>query len=102
MNAVCDDPFLLSNDVAADLFHRVAAGQPIIDRHCHLSPRDIAEDRRFEHLRAVWLEGDHYKWRAMRADGLAEERITGPASPREKFQARAETVPRTRRNTLVD
>ena len=98
--AFCDDSFLLSNDVAADLFHRVAAGQPIIDYHCHLSPRDIAEDRQFEDLHAVWLEGDHYKWRAMRADGVAEELITGAASPRDKFQAWAETVPHTLRNPL--
>ncbi len=96
----CDDSFLLSNDVAADLYHRVAAVQPIVDYHCHLSPRDIAEDRRFENLHAVWLEGDHYKWRAMRADGVAEELITGTAAPREKFMAWAATVPNTLRNPL--
>jgi glucuronate isomerase len=98
--AFCDADFLLSNPVAADLYHRVAAGQPIVDYHCHLSPKDIAEDRRFETLHAAWLEGDHYKWRAMRADGVAEERITGGAAPREKFQAWAETVPHTLRNPL--
>ena len=96
----CDDAFLLSTPVAADLYHRVAAGQPIVDYHCHLSPKDIAEDRRFESLHAIWLEGDHYKWRAMRADGVNEERITGSATPREKFQAWAETVPHTLRNPL--
>jgi len=96
----CDAGFLLSNDVAADLYHRVAAGQPIVDYHCHLSPRDIADDRRFENLHAAWLEGDHYKWRAMRAAGVAEDRITGAATPREKFQAWAETVPQTLRNPL--
>lgn len=96
----CDDSFLLSNPTASDLFHRVARRQPIVDYHCHLSPRDIAEDRRFENLHAAWLEGDHYKWRAMRADGVREERITGAASPREKFQAWAETVPHTLRNPL--
>jgi glucuronate isomerase len=96
----CDEGFLLSNDVAADLYHRVAAAQPIVDYHCHLSPRDIADDRRFENLHAAWLEGDHYKWRAMRADGVAEDRITGAATPREKFQAWAETVPHTLRNPL--
>jgi glucuronate isomerase len=96
----CDDAFLLSTPVAADLYHRVAAAQPIVDYHCHLSPKDIAEDRRFETLHAVWLEGDHYKWRAMRADGVNEERITGSATPREKFQAWAETVPHTLRNPL--
>jgi glucuronate isomerase len=96
----CDDSFLLSCDLAASLYHEVAARQPIIDYHCHLSPRDIAEDRRFENLHAIWLDGDHYKWRAMRANGIAEDRITGAASPREKFQAWAETVPDTLRNPL--
>ena len=96
----CDDSFLLSNDVSTDLYHRVAAVQPIVDYHCHLSPRDIAEDRRFENLHAAWLEGDHYKWRAMRADGVAEELITGSATAREKFMAWAATVPHTLRNPL--
>jgi glucuronate isomerase len=96
----CDDSFLLVGGTAADLFHRVAARQPIFDYHCHLDPRDIAEDRRFENLHAIWLEGDHYKWRAMRANGIAEDRITGAATPREKFQAWAETVPQTLRNPL--
>ena len=94
------DDFLLSTPAAADLYHRVAAGQPIVDFHCHLSPRDIAEDRQFENLHAIWLEGDHYKWRAMRADGVAEDLITGAASPREKFGAWARTVPHTLRNPL--
>ena len=96
----CDDSFLLSGPVARDLYHRVAARQPIVDYHCHLSPRDIAEDRRFENLHAVWLAGDHYKWRAMRADGVAEDLITGVAPPREKFRAWARTVPHTLRNPL--
>jgi glucuronate isomerase len=96
----CDDSFLLASDVAGDLYHTVAARQPIVDYHCHLSPQDIAADRRFENLHAVWLAGDHYKWRAMRADGVAEDLITGAASPREKFQAWAETVPQTLRNPL--
>ena len=98
--AFCDDSFLLSCDTAASLYHQVAARQPIIDYHCHLSPRDIAADRRFENLQAIWLDGDHYKWRAMRGNGIAEDRITGTASPREKFQAWAETVPHTLRNPL--
>ncbi|MFM7183872.1 MAG: glucuronate isomerase [Planctomycetota bacterium] len=96
----CDDSFLLSTAVAEDLYRRIAAQQPIVDYHCHLSPRDIAQDRRFESLHAAWLEGDHYKWRAMRTDGVGEERITGSATPREKFQAWAETVPHTLRNPL--
>jgi glucuronate isomerase len=98
--AFCTDSFLLSCGTAADLYHRVAAQQPIFDYHCHLSPKDIAEDRRFENLHAVWLEGDHYKWRAMRAAGIAEDRITGSATPQEKFHAWAETVPQTLRNPL--
>ena len=98
--AFCTDSFLLSCGTAADLYHRVAAPQPIFDYHCHLSPKDIAEDRRFENLHAAWLEGDHYKWRAMRAAGIAEDRITGSATPQEKFHAWAETVPQTLRNPL--
>ena len=98
--AFCDADFLLSCPPAADLFHRVAAPLPIVDFHSHLSPRDIAEDRRFTDLHAVWLAGDHYKWRAMRADGVPEDLITGAASPQEKFRAWAATVPHTLRNPL--
>jgi len=98
--AFCDDHFLLGSAPATDLYHRAAAGCPIVDFHCHLSPRDIAEDRRFDSLHAAWLEGDHYKWRAMRADGVSEELITGAASPRDKFLAWARTVPHTLRNPL--
>ena len=96
----CDNSFLLSTDLAADLFHRVAAKEPIVDYHCHLSPRDIAEDRQFADLHAAWLDGDHYKWRAMRANGVAEDLITGRATPREKFGAWAHAVPSTLRNPL--
>jgi len=96
----CDNSFLLSTDLAGDLFHRVAAKEPIVDYHCHLSPRDIAEDRQFENLHAAWLDSDHYKWRAMRANGIPEDLITGSASTREKFGAWAHTVPATLRNPL--
>jgi glucuronate isomerase len=97
----CDHDFLLSNQTARELYHSVAAGQPIIDYHCHLSPRDLAEDRRFNSIQEVWLEGDHYKWRAMRACGVPEALITGgETTPREKFQAWAVTVPKTLRNPL--
>ena len=96
----CDADFLLASPAAADLYHRVAARLPIVDYHSHLSPRDIAEDRRFDDLHAVWLAGDHYKWRAMRADGVAEDFITGAAAPQEKFRAWAATVPHTLRNPL--
>jgi glucuronate isomerase len=95
-----DDDFLLAGAAARDLYHRVAAAEPIIDYHCHLSPRDIAEDRRFENLHEAWLAGDHYKWRAMRADGVPEDLITGAAPPQEKFRAWARTVPHTLRNPL--
>ncbi|MFM7138160.1 MAG: glucuronate isomerase [Planctomycetota bacterium] len=98
--AFLDDDFLLSSDPARDLYHRVAAHQPIVDYHCHLSAKDIAEDRRFANLHEAWLEGDHYKWRALRADGVTEELITGSAPPLEKFRAWARTVPHTLRNPL--
>lgn len=99
--AFLDDDFLLAGPTARSLYHKVAKGQSIVDYHCHLSPKDIAEDRRFEDLTAVWLAGDHYKWRAMRACGVNEEYITGTKSTaREKFQAWAETVPQTLRNPL--
>ena len=74
--------------------------QPIIDYHCHLPPGEIAADRRFENLAQIWLHGDHYKWRAMRAAGVPERYCTGDASDREKFQKWAETVPQTLRNPL--
>ena len=97
----CDKDFLLSNPVARELYHGTAAKQPIIDYHCHLSPRDLAEDRVFQNLHEPWLEGDHYKWRAMRANGVPENLITGKeTSPRAKFQAWAATVPATLRNPL--
>ena len=95
-----DKDFLLSNDIARRLYHDYAQRQPILDYHCHLSPRDIAENRRFDNLFEIWLEGDHYKWRAMRANGIPEKYITGDASPYEKFMAWARTVPYTLRNPL--
>src|ERR1035438_6969984 len=100
MNGFLSDNFLLSNDVARRLYHQFAASQPILDYHCHLSPRDIAENRRFADLFEIWLEGDHYKWRAMRANGAPEKYITGDATPYEKFLAWARTVPYTLRNPL--
>jgi glucuronate isomerase len=94
------EDFLLSNDAARRLYHQFAASQPTLDYHCHLSPRDIAENRRFANLFEIWLEGDHYKWRAMRANGVPEKYITGDATPYEKFLAWARTVPYTLRNPL--
>jgi glucuronate isomerase len=94
------DDFLLSTSAARRLYHEFAAPEPILDYHCHLSPRDIAENRQFKNLFEVWLEGDHYKWRAMRANGVPERFCTGDATPFEKFKAWATTVPHTLRNPL--
>ncbi len=96
--AYLDGNFLLHSPTARRLFHEVAKAQPIIDYHCHLSPREIAGNRRWANLAEIWLGGDHYKWRLLRANGVAEELITGASTPREKFQAWAETVPFTLRN----
>ena len=93
--------FLLATRSARHLYHTYAAGQPILDYHNHLPPQDLAGNRQFATLFDAWLEGDHYKWRAMRADGVAEKYCTGrDVSPREKFQAWAKTVPHTLRNPL--
>jgi len=100
MKPFLDRDFLLSSDIAQRLYHGSAASQAILDYHCHLSPKDIAENRRFNDLYEIWLEGDHYKWRAMRANGVPERHITGDATPREKFLAWARTVPYTLRNPL--
>src|SRR5579859_1352637 len=95
-----NDNFLLTNDTARRLYHDHAASLPILDYHCHLPPKDIAENRRFNNLFEIWLEGDHYKWRAMRANGVDERLFTGDAPPKEKFLAWARTVPHTLRNPL--
>ena len=95
-----DDDFLLSNESSRRLYHEYAADQPIIDYHNHLSPKDIAENRRFENLFEMWINHDHYKWRAMRANGIPEKFVTGDASPKDKFIAFAKTVPQTVRNPL--
>ncbi|MEL7499813.1 MAG: glucuronate isomerase [Planctomycetota bacterium] len=94
------DDFLLSGSAAKRLYHDYAADQPIIDYHNHLSPQAIAENKPFENLHDMWVDGDHYKWRAMRANGIDEALITGDASPQEKFLAFARTVPKTIRNPL--
>src|SRR5579863_10351406 len=99
MSFITED-FLLSNRTAKRLYHEFAAPEPILDYHCHLPPADIAANRQFANLAEIWLEGDHYKWRAMRADGVAERLITGDAAPFEKFIAWAATVPHTLRNPL--
>ena len=94
------DHFLLQTQTAQDLYHQFAAKQPIFDFHCHLPPEDIASNRRFQNLFEIWLEGDHYKWRAMRSNGVAERYCTGEADPLDKFKAWASTVPQTLRNPL--
>ena len=98
--AFIHDDFLLSNDAAVRLYHDYAASQPIIDYHNHLSPKDIASNRRFENLFEMWVNHDHYKWRAMRANGVSERLVTGEGSPKEKFLAFAATVPYTIRNPI--
>ncbi|GHV55308.1 uronate isomerase [Spirochaetia bacterium] len=104
MKQFMDKEFLLSNSTASKLYHEAAAGEPIFDYHCHLPPRDIAEDRRFSDLSNIWLGenhyGDHYKWRMMRANGVDENLITGNAEPYDKFLAWAETMPTILGNPL--
>ena len=100
MKKFLDKNFILENGTAEKLYHDHAAKMPIIDYHCHLSPEDIAADRKFENLTKIWLDGDHYKWRAMRSNGIDEKFITGDSDDYSKFQKWAETVPFTMRNPL--
>ena len=95
-----DEDFLLTTATSRHLYHDHAAKMPIIDYHCHLSPKMIAEDHRFATITELWLGGDHYKWRAMRGNGVPEEFITGKADGYAKFEKWAETVPYTMRNPL--
>ncbi|MES2648885.1 MAG: glucuronate isomerase [Bacteroidota bacterium] len=95
-----DEDFLLQNETARELFHGYAKSLPIIDYHCHLSPSQIANDHQFENITQAWLYGDHYKWRAMRTNGIPEKFITGNGTDEEKFQQWAATVPYTLRNPL--
>jgi glucuronate isomerase len=100
MKNFLDDNFLLPNKSAERLYHDYAKQMPIIDYHCHLPPDQIAQDIRFENLTQIWLYGDHYKWRALRANGVNEAYITGNKSDFEKFEKWADTVPYTLRNPL--
>ncbi|MEP6652165.1 MAG: glucuronate isomerase [Myxococcales bacterium] len=100
MKRFLDDDFLLDSKTAVDLYEGYARGQPIIDYHCHLSPHQIADDYRWRSISELWLQGDHYKWRAMRTAGVPERNITGDASDWDKFAAWAATVPQTLRNPL--
>ena len=100
MKQFLDEHFLLNNKTAQELYHGYAKHMPVIDYHCHLSPQQIAEDKQFKNITEAWLYGDHYKWRAMRTNGVEEKCCTGNADDREKFQAWAGTVPYTLRNPL--
>jgi len=100
MQSFITEDFLLPNDVARELYHDHAKNEPIFDYHCHLPPDQIAQNKKFRNLYEVWLAGDHYKWRAMRSNGVPEKYCTGDASDWEKFLAYARTVPHTLRNPL--
>ena len=100
MKPFLDREFLLNTEAAKKLFHEAAEQQPIIDYHCHLSPRDIFEDIRYENITQVWLGGDHYKWRLMRSAGIPEQFITGDASDWEKFEKYAEVLGKAVGNPL--
>ncbi len=100
MKEFMDKDFLLETDTAKRLYHSYAAKMPIVDYHCHISPREIAEDKRYENIAQLWLAGDHYKWRQMRSNGVPEKYITGDAPDREKFQKWAETLEKAIGNPL--
>jgi glucuronate isomerase len=100
MQPFLSDDFLLHTETARRLYHEYAEHQPIFDYHCHLPVEEIATDKKFANLTRIWLNGDHYKWRAMRANGIDEKFITGDAADDEKFRAWAATVPKTLRNPL--
>jgi len=100
MKPFIDDNFILHTVLAQELYHHHAAKMPIFDYHCHIPPQDIATDRQYSNLTQIWLYGDHYKWRAMRTNGVDEKFCTGNASDREKFEKWAQTVPHTLRNPL--
>jgi glucuronate isomerase len=100
MKPFVHEDFLLETDTARELYHGTAKALPIIDYHCHLSPQQMADDHRFRSITEVWLEGDHYKWRAMRTNGVPEQFCSGDASDFDKFEAWARTVPETLGNPL--
>ena len=100
MKAFMDKDFLLSNPTAEKLYHDFAANTPVLDYHCHINPKEIAEDRKFDNITQVWLGGDHYKWRYMRSSGIDEKYITGDASDKEKFLKWAEVLGKAIGNPL--
>ena len=93
MKDFMNDDFLLENGTAVSLYHQYAKDMPIFDYHCHLSPKEIAENKQYRNITELWLGGDHYKWRAIRSNGIDEAYITGSASDKEKFLKWAETMP---------
>ena len=100
MKRFMDKDFMLESKTASELYHNHAEALPIIDYHCHLNPKEVAEDHKFRSITELWLGGDHYKWRALRANGIPEEYITGNASDWEKFQKWAQSVPYMMRNPI--
>ncbi len=100
MKAFINEDFLLQTDAARELYHGFAKGEPIYDYHCHVPPQQIADNHQFGDLAEMWLGGDHYKWRAMRANGVDERFCTGDGAPREKFDAWVATVPQALGNPL--
>lgn len=100
MKKFMDENFLLQTQTSQDLYHNHAVKMPIFDYHCHINPKEIAENRQFENITQIWLYGDHYKWRGMRSNGVDERYCTGNATDWEKFEKWAETVPYTLRNPL--
>ncbi|MBO4282308.1 MAG: glucuronate isomerase, partial [Bacteroidales bacterium] len=102
MKAFIHEDFLLTSPTARRLYHTYAEPMPILDYHCHLSPGEIASDRRWENMTQLWLEGDHYKWRQMRSNGVEERYCTGDASDYDKFLKYAESMEYLLRNPLFD
>ena len=100
MKSFLNEDFLLQSSTAQQLYHEYAASMPVIDYHNHLPPDQIADNKLFSNITEVWLKGDHYKWRAMRSNGVDENNITGNADDYTKFKVWAETVPYTMRNPL--
>ncbi len=100
MNQFMNENFLLESEASQKLYHEYAAKMPIIDYHCHLPPKDVAENNQYDNITQVWLYGDHYKWRAMRTYGIPEKYVTGDASDWEKFEKWAEVIPYAIRNPL--
>ena len=100
MKSFMDEEFLLRSKTASELYHGFAEDMPIADFHCHLSPKEMAEDKKWSDMSELWLGSDHYKWRAMRSDGIEERYITGDAPPEEKFAKYAGLMPRLIGNPL--